>query len=148
MDGFNIEQSFQNAFNDIMAFLPNLLGFLLILVIGYFVAKGLASIVYKGLKRVRFDRAMHTSAAGNYVSRLVESPAHFTKRVVFWLVFLLFLSLAANTLQLSLLNEGLSAIYSYIPRVVAAVLIFLVASAIAGGTAKFVQRVMGRTSNC
>lgn len=146
MEGFDIGQSLEDAVNKVFSYLPQLLGALVILLIGYLVAKIVSATVRKLLQRVRFDRAMHSSALGNYIARIVESPSRFVSRVTYWLLFLFFVSMAASTLKLTLLDQILNGVYSYIPRVIAAVAIFLVASAISGGTAKFVQRVMGRTA--
>lgn len=146
MDRFNIEDSIRNTMVKIFDFIPNLVAALLILLIGYWIAKLLGRVVRRALHRLRFDRAMHTSAAGTIVSRMVESPAKLVGQIVFWLVYVGVISLAVSALNLPLLNSLLAGIYSYVPRVIAAVLIFLVASAISAGTAKFVQRVMGRTA--
>lgn len=146
MDGFNIGQSLENGLNTIIEFLPQLLGALLILVIGYFVSIALRTLVRKLLARLRFDRALHTSPGGNVIARIVDSPTRFVGKVVFWLVFLGFISLAVSALNLPALNAFIGAIYAYLPHVLAAIIIFLVASAVSVAAVGFVQKVMGRTS--
>lgn len=146
MDDFNIRDSLENILDSIISFLPNLLGAIIILVIGYLIAKGIEKFIRKMLTRMRFDRAMHNSSAGNMISRIIDSPSRLGGRLGFWLVFIGAISLAVAALDLPVLNDLLSAIYSYVPNIIAAVLIFLVASAISAGAAKFVQRVMGRTA--
>lgn len=146
MNDFNIQQSFENILNSIIGFLPNLIGAIVILVLGYFIAKLLEKGTRKMLNRARFDRAIHNSSAGDTISRIVESPSQFGGRVAFWLVFIGAISLAIAALDLPVLNDLLSAVYRYVPSVVAAVLIFLIASAVSAGAAKFVLRVMGRTA--
>lgn len=138
--------SFQHGFDSFINFIPHLIGALIILLIGWIVAKVLARVVTGALRKIRFDRALHTSSAGNYVSRVLESPSHFVGRVTYWLVFLAFLSFAASSLNLTLLNDILNGIYSYIPKVIAAILIFLVAGLVSVEVTRFVQRVMGRTA--
>ena len=146
MDNNDFGRSFQDGLEGLFEYLPQLIGALLLLVVGYFIAVALKSVTRKALQRMRFDRALHTSPAGNVISRIVESPARFVGRIVFWLVFLGFISLAISALNLPALNNFIGAIYAYLPHVIAAVLIFLVASAISGMAVAFVQRVMGRTS--
>jgi small-conductance mechanosensitive channel len=80
------------------------------------------------------------------VSRVIESPSYFTGRIVFWLIMIGTISLAVAALNLPILNELLGAVYGYIPNIIAAVIIFLIASAISAGGARFVQRVMGNTA--
>ena len=146
MDNNDFGRSFQDGLEGLFEYLPQLIGALLLLVVGYFVAMFLKSVVRKGLQRMRFDRALHTSPAGNVISRIVESPSRFVGRVVYWLVFLGFISLAISALNLPALNDLIGAIYSYLPHVIAAIIIFLVASTISGVAVAFVQRVMGRTA--
>jgi small-conductance mechanosensitive channel len=55
------------------------------------------------------------------------------------------ISLAVAALNLPILNDLLGAIYSYIPNIIAAVIIFLIASAVSAGAARFVMRIMGDT---
>ena len=146
MNNNDFGRSFQDGLEGLFEYLPQLIGALLLLVVGYFVAMFLKSVVRKGLQRMRFDRALHTSPAGNVISRIVESPSRFVGRVVYWLVFLGFISLAISALNLPALNDLIGAIYSYLPHVIAAIIIFLVASTISGVAVAFVQRVMGRTA--
>lgn len=146
MEDYDIREPFEKILNSIIDFLPNLLGALLILVIGYFIAKALETGVRKLLNRARFDRAIHNSAAGNTVSRVVESPSRLGGRVAFWLVFIGAISLAVSALDLPVLNDLLNSVYAYVPNIIAAVIIFLVASTVSAAAVALVQRVMGRTS--
>lgn len=146
MDTNDVGDSFQSGLTRLFDYLPQLIGALLLLVVGYFIAVLLKSIVRRALQRMRFDRALHTSPAGNVISRIVESPSRFVGRLVFWLVFLGFISLAISALNLPALNNFIGAIYGYLPHIIAAVIIFLVASTVSGLAVAFVQRVMGRTA--
>ena len=146
MERFDLTQELENVVGSIIAFLPNLLAAILILLVGGIIASALGRLTQRLLKRLRFDRAVHSSPAGATVSRIMESPSYFTGRIVFWLVMIGVISLAVAALNLPILNDLLAAIYSYVPNILAAVLIFLVASAVSAGAAAFVQRVMGRTA--
>jgi hypothetical protein len=146
MNDYNIQQSFENILSRIIEFLPNLIGALAILIVGYMIAKLLETGVRRALNRARFDRAIHNSSAGNTVSRVIESPSKLGGRVAFWLVFIGAISLAVSALDLPVLNDLLNTVYSYVPNVIAAVIIFLVASAISAGAATFVMKIMGRSA--
>lgn len=146
MERFDLTQEFENAVGNIIGFLPNLLAALLILLIGSIIASALARLTRKVLQRLRFDRVIHSSTAGTMVSRVIESPSYFTGRVVFWLIMIGTISLAVTALNLPVLNNLLGAVYGYIPNIIAAVIIFLIASTISAGGARFVQRVMGNTA--
>jgi hypothetical protein len=145
LDGFQAERTLESGLTRIFDYIPQILTALLLLLLGYLIAKLLAGAVRKSLQRLRFDKAMNASPAGSYVSRLVESPARFTGKLTFWIIFLAFVTFAVSALNLPLLNRIVEGIYAYLPNVVAAVVIFLVASAISAGAAGFATRVMGRT---
>jgi len=51
-------QALEDGLSTLLEFLPKLLGFLLIPVIGYVVAKLIAKIIAKMLQKVGFDRAV------------------------------------------------------------------------------------------
>lgn len=146
MNDFNLEDSFRNVWNSVIEFLPELLGALVLIVIGYFVGVLIKTVIAKLLRNLRFDRALHSSPAGNYIARLVDSPSRFVGKLAFWLVFLGFISMAVAVLDIPALNDFMAAIYGYLPHVIAAVVIFLVASAVSVAAVAFVRRVMGRST--
>ena len=76
MAAIQISDSIQQGFDSFFSFVPNLIAFLVILVIGYFVAKIVAAVVRKALQKLGLDKALHESDAGQYVeSRPTPSPS-------------------------------------------------------------------------
>jgi small-conductance mechanosensitive channel len=146
MNRFDLSAELSNVGRSIIDYLPRVIGALVILIIGYFVALILAAVARRLLRALRFDRAIHASPAGNIVTRVIESPAKFVGQVVFWLVMIGVISLAIAALNLPLLNNLLDGIYSYIPNVIAAVLIFIVAGIVSTAAVGLVGRLMGRTA--
>lgn len=143
--GVQPERSLESGLSRVFDYVPQILTALVLLLLGYFIARLLAGAVRKSLRRLRFDKAMNASPAGNYIARLVESPARFVGQLTFWIIFLAFITFAVSALDLPLLNQIVQGIYAYLPNVIAAVIIFLVASAISAGAAGFATRVMGPT---
>lgn len=146
MERFDLRDELESVVGTIIEFLPNVLAAILILIIGALIATGLGTLARKGLQKLRFDKAINGSAVGTIASRVVESPSRFTGKIVYWLILIGAISLAVGALNLPLLNDLLAAVYGYVPNIIAAVLIFLVATAISAGAARFVQRVMGKTT--
>ena len=142
---FSISDSVQRAFTVFFEWIPRLAGALLVLVIGYFVAKILAKVIWRVLERAGLDRALHSGQGGNFVQRVTSSPSHLLGRIAFWAIFLGAISLAASVLGIAALTGFVAAIWAYIPNVIAAFAIFLVAGAISAGVAGFVGRTMGET---
>jgi hypothetical protein len=140
--GDKVENGFQGFFD----FIPNLIGFLAVLVIGYFVAKVLAHVIGRLLHRAGIDRTLTQGQGGRYVSKVTTSPARLLGRIVFWALMLGVVAIAVTVLGIEALTDVVGAIFAYLPNVLAALLIFLVAGAIAGGVAALAQRTMGETT--
>ncbi|MBA2638010.1 MAG: hypothetical protein H0U79_07310 [Solirubrobacterales bacterium] len=143
----DIGNSLQQGFNAFFAFLPNLLGFLVILLIGYIVARVVKGVLSTLLDKVGLDRALHSGQTGQYVEKVSPgaSPAKLIGSIGFWFVFLGAISLAVSALKIPALTTFVSAIYGYLPNVIAAVIIFVVAGAIAAALAGLVAKTMGDT---
>jgi small-conductance mechanosensitive channel len=143
----DLGNSLQQAIDGIFAFLPNLLGFLVILLIGYVVAKLVSVVIRKVLQKIGLDRRLHESDANTYVDRVIPgaSPSNGVARVVFWLVFVFFLFSAVGALQIPAVTTFMNQVLAYLPNVIAAILIFVVAAIAAGAVARGVTRVMGDT---
>jgi hypothetical protein len=142
-----ISESVQQGIDDLVRFLPRLVGFLLILLIGYLVAKALQKVVALALEKVGTDRALASGSTGTYVERVIPgaSPSSLIGRVVFWFVLLGALSIAITSLGISALNDFLADVFTYLPNLVAAILIFVIAGAVAGWLGRTASRLMGDT---
>lgn len=142
-NGYNFSQSLQNGFDKLLGLIPQILGVLLLILVGWIFARIAKRLTIMILRRVRFERAITLSPAGNYVTRVIEHPTAFVGKLVYWIVFLLFISFAISALNVPALTLIISGIYKYIPNVIAAVIIFLVASGITVGAEAFVAKVLG-----
>src|SRR6476646_4997746 len=142
---FSISDSVQHAFTVFFAWLPRLAGALIVLLIGYLVAKLVAKLLSRLLQGAGLDRTLHSGQGGNFVQRVTDSPSSLLGRIAFWAIFLGAISLAASVLGIAALTGFVAAIWAYIPNVIAALAIFLVAGAISAAVAGFVGRTMGAT---
>lgn len=141
----DIGNSVERGFTEFFAWLPALLGALAILVIGYFVAKLVSGLLWRALHRAGFDRTLHAGAGGSFVRKLTSSPSRLVGTISFWAIMLGTISLAVSVLGIEALTDFVAAIYAYLPNVLAALVIFLVASAISAGVATLATRAMGDT---
>src|SRR5215210_9144402 len=124
---FNIGDSVERGTTTLFAWLPHLLGALAVLVIGYFIAKAIGNIVGRVLHRGGLDRTVQRGQVGNWVSRVTHSPSHLLGRLTFWALMFGVFALAASVLGIDALESFVATVWSYIPNVIAALVIFLVA---------------------
>jgi|ERR1700733_2727712 len=143
----HIANSLQKALDGLLGFLPNLLGFFLILVIGYFIARLVKGILTRVLERVGIDKALHSGPAGPHVERLSPgaSPAALIAGVVFWFIFLFVLTAAISALKIPAVTAFMNQVLSYLPNVIAAVIIFVLAGVIAAAAGAATAKLMGDT---
>jgi hypothetical protein len=141
----SVRNGVNRSLESAVAWLPHLLGALLILFIGAIVAKLLQKAMQGILSKADFDNRLHAGQGGNIIQRAVPSPARLLGSITYWLVFLGALSLAATALGSDALTDFIAAIYSFIPRLIVAILIFITGSAIAAGVATLVNNTMGDT---
>ena len=141
----NFSRSVQRTLDVFFEFLPALVGALLILLIGYFVARLVGRLLSSVLERAGFDRTLTTGSSGAWVGKLTGSPSGLVGRAAFWALFLGAVSLAVSALGIEALTDFVAAVFGYVPNVIAALLIFLVASAVAAGVAALAKRTMGET---
>ena len=141
----NIDDSLQQAADSFFGFLPNLLGCLVLLLIGFIIAKVVAGLVRKGTESAGLDRRMAETDTGRTVENMMPgaSAARLIGLVIFWLVFGFFLVAAAGALQVAAVTDFMNRVLAYLPNVVVAVLIFVVAALVASAVAKGASRVMG-----
>ena len=111
------------GWNDFLAFLPDLLWGLAILVVGYFIARLLASIARPLLHRVGFDRLVDRLGIAVRADR-TEQGARWGSSVVFWVTMLIVAMYAADAWRLGAVATGIAAIIAYLPHVLAAAVIF------------------------
>jgi hypothetical protein len=142
----DVGDSVQRGADEFALWVPRFLGFLAVLIIGYFVAKIVASLLSRVLRRLGLDEYLQKGTAGNWISKLTRSPSGLIGSIAFWLVFIGAISIALDVLGIQALQDFVGAVWAYVPNLIAAFLIFLVAAAIAAGIGTLVSRTMGETT--
>jgi hypothetical protein len=142
-----VAQSLQQALNGLLGFVPNVIGFLIILVIGFLIARVVKALVTTLLQKAKLDDALHSGQSGQYMEKISPdaSPAALIGGVVFWLIFLFVLTAAIGALKIPSVTAFINTVLNYLPNVIAAVIIFVIAGAIATAVGGAVAKLMGDT---
>ncbi|HEX9991977.1 MAG TPA: hypothetical protein VGB14_03530 [Acidimicrobiales bacterium] len=139
-------QGIEDAWSDIAAFVPKFVGFLVILVIGYFVAKIIARVVDKVLEGVGFDRAIERGGIGRALESSKYDASDVVGKLVFYTLFLFVLQMAFGVFGTNPVSDLLASVIAYLPKVFAAILIVVVVSAIAAAVRELLEATMGGLS--
>jgi hypothetical protein len=143
----SISESLQRGFDSFFGFIPNLIGFLVILLVGWLIAKAVRALIAKALEAVGLDKALHDSPAGEYVEKFSPgaSPSRLIGAVAFWFIFLFVLTAALSALKIPAVTAFMDEVLAYLPNVIAAVIIFVIAAAVAGAIGGVVAKLLGDT---
>jgi hypothetical protein len=120
-----------NAWANVIAFVPKLLAALVVLFIGFLVAKVVAGVLNKVLERVGFDRAVERGGVKQALAKSKYDASDLIAKVVFWLIFLVTLQIAFGLFGPNPVSDLLRGLISYLPNVLVAILIIVIAAAIA-----------------
>ena len=145
--GFDILQSLQSAFTTFLSYVPNVIGALLVLIIGYIIARLLRAGISRLLRKVRVDEKLTHGSGGEYVARFSPQgrPSQLVGLVVQYVLMVFVIVSAVGTLNIPAVTGFVNLVLAYLPNVLAALLIFLVAAAIAAAVGGLVHRTMGDT---
>jgi mechanosensitive ion channel-like protein len=121
-----------NALNAFLNAVPLVIGALLIIIIGWVIAGLLARVTTALLRRVGADRLFAEHSGEVYGNRTRDiKPSVVGGELVKWLVRLVFLVAAANVLGLTQVSELLNDVLLWIPNLIVAAIILLVAPLLA-----------------
>lgn len=122
-------------------FVPNMIGALLILLIGWAIASLLYTLTDRVLDALRFDALMARTGIDDAINRsgVRIDPSNLVATLAKWTVLLVAFMMAADALNLTQVSVGISAILAYIPNVVAAVAILALGVLLAGFVSSLVR---------
>jgi hypothetical protein len=136
-----LTQSFQNLFYGLVAFIPNLVVALVIFVIGWLVGAGLGRLVAQVVDAIKVDQALRAAGVERVLTRagFTLNAGAFLGFLVKWFFIIVFLVASLDVLGLTEVTIFLrGVVLSYLPQVIVAVLILLVAAVIAEAAQKVV----------
>src|SRR5918999_2048142 len=124
--------SVSNALNTFLSAIPQVIGALLIIIIGWLIASAVAGLVTRLLRRAGADRLMATHGSTVYGQRSTQfKPSTIVAEIVKWIVRFVFLVAAANVLGMTQVSQLLNQVLLWIPNLLVAAVILLVAPVIA-----------------
>ncbi len=126
--------SFQNLFYGLVAFIPSLVVAIVIFIVGWLVGVGLGRVVEQIINALRVDQALKSTGIERPLARagFELSSGKFLGFLVKWFFIIVFLVAALDVLHLTTVDLFLTdVVLGYLPHVIVAVLILLVAAVLA-----------------
>jgi hypothetical protein len=117
-----------NAFTTkITAFLPELIGAIIIFVLGCIIARLVKAAVEKLLKLVRFEKLAEKTKVPEVLEKgnVLKTPIEIIGSLVYWFIMILVIIASLDALGLPIVSDLLDSIFLYIPNVVAAIIVLM-----------------------
>ena len=108
--------------------IPKIIGFALILAIGWFIASALARVVATVLRSIRFNELAQRAGLSDFVSRMGMhmDPASFVANIAKWFVRLIVLVVAFDALGLPAVSQVLESFLMWIPNLIVALAVLVI----------------------
>lgn len=142
----NIGDSFRNVLDTVINFLPNLAVFLVILVVGWIVAKALRKVVDMVLERLHFDRAVERGGIKRALERSKYDASDLIAAIVYYAVLLITLQMGFAVFGPNPVSTLLADVVAWLPMAVVAIVIVVVAAAIGNAVKDIVSATLGAFS--
>lgn len=130
------------------AYVPRIVGALAVLILGWFIALVIASIVRKVLHRTTLDNRLAEWIAGEEKARTIEVERGISKGI-FYLLMLFVLVAFFQTLGITLitepLNNLLNKLFQFVPQLLGAAVLILIAWVVARIMKLLVSRLLSTT---
>jgi hypothetical protein len=141
-----LESALGDALSSVAQFLPKLVGFLVILLIGYLIAKALRTVVDKVLERVGFDKAVERGGIRAALQKSKYDASDMVAKVVYYAAMLFTLQLAFGVFGDNPISELIQGMIAYLPNVVVAIVLVVIAAAVAQAVKGIVETALGGLS--
>lgn len=147
VQAIDLESGFNDAFREGIALLPKIGYFLLILIVGIFVAKAVQKILTRVLQRVGFDQLVERGGVQRALSKSKYDAATILARIVYYFIFLLVLSAAFGVFGAdNPVSRFLAEIIAFLPNLFVAVLVLVIAAAAAAAIKDLLGNTLGGLS--
>jgi flagellar biosynthesis protein FliQ len=140
-------QPLTNALGAVASFIPKLLVFLIVFLIGYFIAKAIARFVGMILTRIGFNKVLEKAGANRLLAGSGIEPITLLTKIIYYFILLITLQLALSAFgPTNPVSAIVNDIVAWLPRLVVAIVIVVIAGAIANAVKDLVLNSMGGVS--
>ena len=124
----SVWQPMVGLWSKVLEFLPNIAAAIMLLVCGYLVAKAIGLVFSKVLAKLGLDKLTERSGVASAVQStgFEASASAVIGKIVYWLIFLLFMIAAADSLGLPRVSDTINGFVQYLPKLVGALLVVII----------------------
>jgi hypothetical protein len=143
MSGPDLGDALADTWRSVLLFVPTALAFLVILLIGYILARLVRAVVVRGLHRVGFDRAVDRGGLRRALRGGHVEASDLCSKIAFYAVMLFALQLAFGVWGPNAVGDLLNSVIAWLPRAFVAIVIVVVAAAVAHAVKDLIDGALG-----
>src|SRR5919205_722087 len=138
-------QPLQDVISLVLSYIPQIIGAIIILIVGYIIGKALQALITRILRGVGFEDWMERGGVKQFFDRTQtnHTPSSILGTVVFWFVFIIAITMAADTLGIRQISGFLNQLIAFIPSIIVAVLILFLATLLANFVSGIIRGATG-----
>jgi hypothetical protein len=137
----------EDAFSKLFSFIPNLIVLILILVVGYFIARFIRRAVVTLLRKIRFDDYIDKAGIGGPLERAGFSDSgRFLAMIIYYLIMLVVLQVALSAFGDNPVTEVVNELIAFIPKAIVAMIIVVVTGLVANAVRNIVSPMVAQQS--
>ena len=141
-----MRDALNDMWREVATFAPKLVAFLLILIVGWIVAKLIAKAVDKILERIGFDRAVERGGVKRALAKSRYDASTIASKIVYYALLLFVLQLAFGVFGANPISDLISGVIAFLPKLFVALIIVVVASAIAAAVRDLLSNTLSGLS--
>jgi small-conductance mechanosensitive channel len=124
----NIVQIFQNLLADFASVIPNVLGALVVGVVGWILSRMLSSFVMIALKKMQIDKLAEKINDLEMVQKfnMTIDLSRVIAKIIYYFMMLIFMVAATEVLGMKAVSDLISDLIAYIPLIISATIVLLV----------------------
>jgi hypothetical protein len=145
-EAFDYTTGLSNAWSNVATFVPKLVVFLIIVVVGWIIAKAITKAISAVLTRVGFDRAVERGGIKKALDSSKYDASGILARIVYYAIMLFVLSTAFGVFGRNPISTYLHAVIAYLPLVFVAIIIVIIASAIGAAAKALIENSLSGVS--
>ena len=146
MNWETIQEPLRVMWTNTMGFVPNLLAALVILLVGWIVARVVRYLIQRALKLVQLDKVSEKAGINDALKQAnLPEPSQVVAKLFYWIVMVLALVMAVNAVKLTVATELLNRLLLYLPNVIAAIFVLVLGFFFGSLVRGLVQTALGGT---
>lgn len=136
-----------DTFGDIADFVPKLVAFLLIFIIGMFVARIIRRVVGTVLTKIGFDGYIDKAGIGAPLeSAGFADSGRFVAQIIYYLIALLVLKLSLSAFGDNDISDALDGMIAFIPKLIVAIVIIVITGLVANAVSNMIRPALSEVN--